>query len=281
MVESEAERQSRLIGNLVRGKRWDELLEAVDGGRLDPRNAPEAIYQLAGCEDPTLLGRWLDAGTDPNWKSSPRPLAIAAGRGRMRNVELLLAAGADPAVRDTRGFTLADQARQKGHDRIADRIEQAIRARVDRQDASMRPAPGADVLIGNLTGPDHLRKAVAVLATLCGASPALWGGGDAVVLRIDSRSEAASLGLAELQARVAEHGVMVVACGEGEPADCIAVFPTTDPLEAIAASGVAGPNWDVTTTQILAFFRRHPARIERLSHDVVAGRFEQVVDLSL
>ena len=46
----------------------------------------------------------------------------AAFNGQTNMVDLLLAYGADPTLRDDKGFTAADYARQHGHVALADRL---------------------------------------------------------------------------------------------------------------------------------------------------------------
>jgi uncharacterized protein len=50
------------------------------------------------------------------------PLMEAAYNGQRDMVELLLAHGADPALRDDKGLTAADYARQNGHQALAERL---------------------------------------------------------------------------------------------------------------------------------------------------------------
>ena len=47
---------------------------------------------------------------------------MAARYGDQRNVDLLLARGADPALLDDRGASAADLARRAERDRLADRL---------------------------------------------------------------------------------------------------------------------------------------------------------------
>jgi uncharacterized protein len=50
------------------------------------------------------------------------PLMEAGFNGQAEMVELLLSHGADPALRDERGLTAADHARQNGHAAVAERL---------------------------------------------------------------------------------------------------------------------------------------------------------------
>jgi ankyrin repeat protein len=50
------------------------------------------------------------------------PLMEAGLNGQIELIELLLAFGADPALRDGEGRTAGDHARARGHDEAAERL---------------------------------------------------------------------------------------------------------------------------------------------------------------
>ena len=52
----------------------------------------------------------------------------------------------------------------------------------------------------------------------------------------------------------------------------------TDPLDALTLFEVAGPNVDVETAHVLAFFDRHAVELRRLRGDLVEGRFLEIDD---
>ncbi len=106
------------LEELLRASHYDEALERIDSGELDPASAPSGIYYAVRAEGPEVLRRLLAAGADPNHRSRPRPLQIAAGQGRLANVEVLLEAGADPNAGSTIASPLSD-AVGGGHDRVA------------------------------------------------------------------------------------------------------------------------------------------------------------------
>lgn len=106
------------LEDLLKAQKFDEALAGIASGELDPASAPAGIYHVAGLEDPELLRRFLAAGANPNHRSSPPPLEIAAARGRLANVEALLAAGADPNTEGFLGSALM-KAIQGGFDAVA------------------------------------------------------------------------------------------------------------------------------------------------------------------
>lgn len=84
------------IAELIKAGQHDVALRRVESGELDPAAEKDTIYHVADLESPGLLRRFLAAGANPNHDSRPRPVTLAAKAGRRENVELLLAAGADP-----------------------------------------------------------------------------------------------------------------------------------------------------------------------------------------
>ena len=114
-----AEQQKQTIVGLLQADRVDELRRRLDAGELDPTLVPEIIWNVAGHPAVDLLDRWHDAGVDPNWASMPRPLALAVSRGRLPNVESLIAAGADPNVEAALGGGPLHKAVFGGHDAVA------------------------------------------------------------------------------------------------------------------------------------------------------------------
>jgi ankyrin repeat protein len=68
-----------------------------------------------------VVQRLLDAGVDVNriYKNNLTALMWAAGYDHPDTIKLLLARGADPALRDNRGMTAQDIAAQTGSGRAA------------------------------------------------------------------------------------------------------------------------------------------------------------------
>jgi ankyrin repeat protein len=67
----------------------------------------------------------LSAGAEPNQRQLHgwTPLHAAAQNGDLRSLEALLAAGADPALRNDKGRSAADVARDAGHEDLAARLD--------------------------------------------------------------------------------------------------------------------------------------------------------------
>lgn len=68
-----------------------------------------------------MVQRLLDAGVDVNrlYRNNLTALTWAAGYDRPDTIKLLLARGADPALRDNRGMTAQDIAAQTGSSHAA------------------------------------------------------------------------------------------------------------------------------------------------------------------
>lgn len=96
----------------------------VDSEKMTQLSAVCAIGDAG--QTKSLLSR---STTDPNAIDSDhdrRPLHWAAARGRVRCVELLIAAGADPMLPDASGRTAAELARRLGNDGVAMRLELGV-----------------------------------------------------------------------------------------------------------------------------------------------------------
>ncbi len=111
---------------LLRTRRYDEALRRINAGELDPASAPVGVFFAAQGEPPELLERLLEAGADPNYECTPRPLEAAVEAGQLANVELLLEAGADPnpGLRASCSKPLAAAVRGD-HEAIAQRLIRA------------------------------------------------------------------------------------------------------------------------------------------------------------
>ena len=82
----------------LRAADWPRVEELVAGGWLERSALGLALYYLADSEQTSLLRMVLEAGADPDHRSSPRPLQLAAKAGRSEHVALLLQHGADPGA---------------------------------------------------------------------------------------------------------------------------------------------------------------------------------------
>lgn len=90
------------------------------------RNAAKvtALHAAVSSDQPQIVEWLLDAGADVNARQQIdyTPLMGAAANARTAIMELLLARGADAAMRTTEGRTAADLAREHGHEAIAARL---------------------------------------------------------------------------------------------------------------------------------------------------------------
>ena len=96
------------------------LASGVPVGILSPHS--ETALHVAGIKgDPATVRALLAAGAEVNARNPPgqqrhmTPLMWAAYGGHAEMVELLLAGGADPALKDELGNTAAAYAKEAGH----------------------------------------------------------------------------------------------------------------------------------------------------------------------
>lgn len=121
-----------LIAALAGDADWTRRL-VERGARLTGPTGWSAVHYAASAERPEALS-WLLGRRPPLDVPAPNgntALMMAARWGDQRNVGLLLAAGADPTLRNRQGFTATDFARAVGRDRLAEQLEQAIAARAE------------------------------------------------------------------------------------------------------------------------------------------------------
>ena len=90
------------------------------------REMEQRLTELPARFDALVARELLDRGIDVNQRYPGEQTALmwAAGFNHRETAELLLARGADPALRDDRGWTAAQQARANGHEAIAARLDQ-------------------------------------------------------------------------------------------------------------------------------------------------------------
>jgi ankyrin repeat protein len=93
------------------------------GARVQQPGWSPVLYAASG-PDPQVLSLLLDKGAtvDARSPNGTTPLMMAARYGTEQSVDLLLARGADPALRNDRELAAADFARQAGRDALADRL---------------------------------------------------------------------------------------------------------------------------------------------------------------
>lgn len=121
----------------------------------------------------------------------------------------------------------------------------------------------------------EVRAVADELAERCGAEPQEMADGQGFSIHVHAASSLARepLNIEALQAEYGPQGALILGNGSVHHKNRLFVVPTTDPLEAIAAIGCAGPSHDITSGQVIEFFRSHPAVITDLRSDTVVGRF--------
>ncbi len=115
----------------------DALIAAgADACKPDATQANTAQMGVAFKGDDAIAARLLKAGCDANArnKAGQTALMMAALFGRTRQIEMLLAAGADPAIADASGRTAAGVAGAQGNDAAAARLR-----RGDAPDGAVAP----------------------------------------------------------------------------------------------------------------------------------------------
>lgn len=111
---------------------WAQAL--VKRGALVNEPGWSALHYAAAGPNEHLV-RWLlgqGAEVDARSPNGTTPLMMAAGYGGLSGAEVLIAAGADAALRNDLGMTAADFARRAGQDEMADKLEQLAKARAKR-----------------------------------------------------------------------------------------------------------------------------------------------------
>jgi len=90
-----------------------------------------ALHYAAAGPEPEFVRLLLEKGapTDARSPNGSTPLMMAARYGSEASVDLLLARGADPKLRNQRDLTAADFARMDGRDSLAKRLESATALR--------------------------------------------------------------------------------------------------------------------------------------------------------
>ncbi|MDA8019750.1 MAG: ankyrin repeat domain-containing protein [Thermoanaerobaculia bacterium] len=286
------------------------LRRLVAAGAEVDRPSPEGTaLLLVACEGETELVRFLtQVGADPSYvpkHERTSSLHNAATLGDSGSVNALLDAGADATFRDEEGKTayhVAKESAQWGDalDAVTlERLYQATGSIADEQiedddeDYGDVDLPELDDELAEHYDFEASRErleraqdesfatAVAELAARCGSEARDLGGGlPGVRFQIHSqKAEPAlrmNLDIEALQNEYLDRGTLVLRAGSfGAEASQLLVLPTTDPLEAIAAMGTNGANYDIMPRHILEFFRSHPAVVWELAHDRVVGRFTE------
>lgn len=102
----------------------DWVRRLLDRGAAIDRPGWTALHYAASGPEPRTLALLLDRGAAIDAPSPNRstPLMMAAGYGDERSVDLLIARGAKPQLRNDLGLGAADFARRAGRERLAARL---------------------------------------------------------------------------------------------------------------------------------------------------------------
>ncbi len=286
----------------LNGSLW--VLKSLLRAGADPSRSGRGETPLvlaAGDHHTECVTALLRAGADPN-ATSGTITALHAAIGDHGSLSALLEAGADASVRDVKGKTAFDLAREYIHagiasidDAVLERLRQATGSaggRIVAQPAdARREPPELDAELAARYRPEEVsarlvEKAgrpdfvafVEELAERCGSRPAPAVEGAGYALHVHSvRADAALAGGADveaLQREAAPHGVFILGDRRAGQARELTLLPTTDLLEVIALFGDHGANSGIHHTHILELFRQRPAIITQVTGDTIAGRFE-------
>lgn len=109
--------------------RADWARRLLELGATADRAGWTPLHYAASGPDATLVTLLLDHGAriDARSPNGSTALMMAARYGSEASVQLLLARGADPGLRNQRGMTAADFARGAGRDRLAALLEPSTR----------------------------------------------------------------------------------------------------------------------------------------------------------
>lgn len=93
--------------------------------RAENRQQVAALHAAVSRRSTEMVDALLRAGADPDRTQAGgfTPLHVAAAHGDTAIVAMLLLFGADPGLRNDKGETAIDHARQRGHDWLARRLE--------------------------------------------------------------------------------------------------------------------------------------------------------------
>ncbi len=208
----------------------------------------------AAAEDEVLpvVAYLLERGVDVNAQGRlGTPLMASVHADHRRVIALLVAAGADPAVRDKAGSCAVDIAERYG--------------RTDLFGAVARPAPAEEEseTRPELTPFEGFAELVAQLAARCGNPAAEFGPGFRCPVRVALR---AGLDLAAVQDEFLARGAFVFDLEHGREGPYeLAILPTRDPLDAVAL---------LLSSEVVEFLRALPVpvRLTNLRHDLLEGR---------
>lgn len=253
---------------------------------------------------PEIVKLLLKAGADPQ-KSHRRnhetALWTAALYGNIDSVKLLLSAGADPCVVNHEGRSPLDLAIKNKNEEVAKLLREhgalpgdeiasgrsakaAIAEKEERERKRWQAAVEADErLQPNFTKAaksDNFLKAVAKLEDICGTSAEYEDHLPGIAYCKLPFAEAKELWEREYAA-FAKLDCYLFRCGRAFLADddeLLAILPTSDQFEVVAAMGTNGVNYGQLMSDVVAglhkIYEMAPFRISKVAHDTVEAIFD-------
>ena len=211
------------------------------------------------------------------------PLVIAARHGMVEVAGRLLEWGGDKVARDLQAALEAAEL-YKQEAMLAFLKERPATAAIpDERPAEKAAKKPKRAAYRQLAAPrfKESKKVEAVAAELAtrleGVRQPFPERAGSFVLRLEG---APNLDVAALQVEFLEQGCFVVGYGShtGDKPHELAIFPTTDPYQAIAAVGCDGSNYEVGSGNIVDWFKKRekeglPVTLLLLDRDLVTGRF--------
>lgn len=260
-------------------------------------------------------GLLIEAGAKLDLKSGEGDTAlhIAALLDLTEIVEELLAAGANPTVKNREGerpsarpFEQPLVARlreaesswaaegRSAPEPIDEEEERARAARARTPEiaapsvAELRKTYDHDTVLDRLQSDAEsagFRTLLAEVADRCGCEPddqrASLGG---YLIHVESERMGYD-GLADLQAEMLAKGAFVCACGQNMATSSprsLLVLPTADRYDAVAVLGTNGCNEDKSTEDVLRWLMQreqiHPFELLHIEHDTLQGRYTGAID---
>ncbi len=286
---------------------WAPLIHAVNSGNLDcvrllvdagaqlnrrlPSDQPEVLaasltgntaiieFLLSRGASPDLYGTVFV--TNARKVTKVTPLMGAAWSGNLEIVNLLLAAGANCGATDSEKSTALDWSKRCRVKKAGVKVAELLAGSNVRREVAGEDAPKPDLAKAARSG--KYKALVRELSHLSGKKP----------VRLQNLVEAVPGGYAftlpesigldlvlKHQARLLEHGAIIFITNNqaGSPlGDALAVLPTRDPIQVVAAVGVEGPNCKVDNAMVirwlLALGTEEPYQLIGVGSDSVRGRF--------
>jgi hypothetical protein len=104
-----------------------QIAATLASGEISKDELDAMLIMASGKTDSCVVKMLLSAGAEVNHRNKDglTPLMYAAGAGKIHNVEVLLAAGADRSAKSILGETAISRAQKNGHTEIAQLLKQS------------------------------------------------------------------------------------------------------------------------------------------------------------